>query len=358
MARRRVPTCRIVTFGVTSGVATDDAIVGPSTTETDGRVVVEADAPHDDGVAPDDGGVDAVVGRQLLEARVRPPPHRGAGGVVDRVGGEDDDVGADVGHVADVEVIGGDGRATHHEPPSIVLVRADDHAPVRQPRGRPRGALDPRVVAVGPQRLGRTGRGVGAAHLDAALVPGMQGEERPVVVPRGLRQVGEVVAVPAQLGARAVEPKDPRRDLGVRGARGGVGDLGGRPGRDGPDRRSTSAGRACRRPALRGGPSRPAPTRTRGTGPSPRRPRTPPPPSAPPGRLPRRARGRTSGSSSSTSHRRRPSVHATRVPVGSGRGSMTALGTGTIEDAPVTRSATTSCPASAAAATTWEASVA
>ena len=190
-----------------------------------GRVVVEADAPHDDGVAPDDGRVDAVVGRQLLEARVRPPPHRGARGVVDRVGGEDDDVGADVGHVADVEVVGGHGRATHHEPSSIVLVRADDHAPVRQPRGRPRRALDPRLVAVGPQRLGRTGRDVGAAHLDAALVPGMQGEERPVVVPRGLRQVGEVVAIPAQLGPRAVEPKDPGRDLGVRGARGGVGDL-------------------------------------------------------------------------------------------------------------------------------------
>ena len=154
--------------------------------------------------------------------------------------------------------------------------------------------------------------------------------------------------------------QDPRRHVGVRGAGGRVGDLGGRPVGVGRDRRSTIAAPACRRPGWRGARRRPAPTSSRGSGPSPRRPRTRPRPSAPRGRPRRPARAPTTGRRARATQSWRPSTHATRVPGGvRARDRSPRRAPARARRCPPTRSATTSCPASAAAATTrWSASVA
>ena len=325
VARRRSPTWRIVTFGVTSGVATVAA---------DGRA-----ADHGDGAAR---GRRATPGARRSCRRRRRRVCTPSSAV-------SCSTPASVHRHTEVPVASSIGLAvnTTRSSPTWATARtwrssgvtgvppttrrrrpsASEHTTTRpsaRRAGRARRPLHPRVVAVGPQRLGGARARVGAAHLDAALVARVQREQRAVVVPRRLGEVRAGRRGPTSTSVRvAVEAQDPRGDVGVRGAGGRVGDLGGRAGRGGRGRRSTSAAPGCRRPGWRGAPCRPAPTSSRGSGPSPRRRRTPPRPTAPRGRPRRRAPGPTTGRRGRAPRAagRRPTPPA--CPVGSGRGSIT-----------------------------------
>ena len=247
---------------------------------------------------------------------------------------------------AHVQVVGRDRRASHHQPPTRSASGHHRPRPSASRAGAP-GLAPPTASSwsvQSPRGTRTVGRRPGPRGA-AGRAGGGRGAGRGR--PTGLGEVGEVVRIPVDLGALAVERHGSTPYVGVRVPAAGYATLvGGRSGWAG--RRSTTAAPACRPPAWRGAPSRPATTSSRGSGPSP-----PLPNSATP--------QRTSGSSSPATHARRrrvreldtqswrPSTHATSSPVGSGRGSITAAGTGTIAAVPATRSATTSWPASAAA---------
>ena len=179
--------------------------------------------------------------------------------------------GPDVHDGADVHVVGRDRLAVDEQLARPAAVGAHDEAPVTEARRRPGRPLHPGVVLVREEDAGAAGRRIHGVDVDGPLVAGLDGDERPVVVPGPGGEVRPGLAVPADPAPGAVEPEDPRAHVGVVRARGGVGHLrrclrgsGGVGDPPAVDRRVVHrAPRAARH--------RRAPTRSRDGGPSPRR---------------------------------------------------------------------------------------
>ena len=208
VASRRSPTWRMDTFGVTSGVATvagDRA--GPPTTDDRRARGRRGDARRTTMVSPPTTAeCTPSSARELLEPVVGPPPHRRAGGVVDRVGGEHHPVVADVARRARTwrsSGVTGVPPTTSRRRPS-----ASEHITTRPSASR--------AGVPGARSTHTSSRSVQSASVapDRGSAPrtsmrrwsrGCEREQRAVVVPRRLGQVGQVVALPAHLRARAVE---------------------------------------------------------------------------------------------------------------------------------------------------------
>ena len=166
-------------------------------------------------------------GQSLAATRLAPPPHMAFGRLLHLVGEEHHPVGRGVDDGPDLEVGGGDGSPGDEQSPGAVPVAAGHQPAVAQQRGRPRDELDPAVVVLLVEQLGRARGGVGGQHVQPPLVARLDGDEhRSDLGPAHVDEVGEALAVPADLGAGAVVADDVERDEGVVRAGHRVGELG------------------------------------------------------------------------------------------------------------------------------------
>ncbi len=124
----------------------------------------------------------------------------------------------DGGHRAHLQVGRRDRLAVDEQAARPVTVGTrDQRAVVAQP-GDAGDELDPRVVAVLEQHVGRAGRRVDAHDVERPLVARQHGGDQPGLAPLHVGEVRERVAIPLDVDDRAVEADDVQRHVGVGGA--------------------------------------------------------------------------------------------------------------------------------------------
>ncbi len=143
--------------------------------------------------------------RQPVEPVGGPDVHVDDGGVVERVAGNDHPIGLGRHDAADLDVGRRDHLATDHQSPGVFPVRARHHG-LRPHEGAGAGhEFDPHVVVVGPDGRGRPALPVDHQDLDVTLITRLHRQCEAVVTPVDGREVGESVAVPADLELLVVD---------------------------------------------------------------------------------------------------------------------------------------------------------
>ena len=208
MARRRSPTCRIVTLGVTSGVATWPAIIGPPTTDmaawssSEARRTTMVSPPTDAECTPSSG-----VSCSTRSSDQRQTDVRVASSIGLAVNTTRSSPTSATARMCRSSGVTGVPPTRSRRRPSVSehtttrpsASRRESPVPAPPTRRRDRSTRLPWPPTVGRRR----GPRCAAGHEDAARAAGL-------VVPRRLREVGQIVAVPPDFGARAVELQDPR----------------------------------------------------------------------------------------------------------------------------------------------------
>jgi hypothetical protein len=130
-----------------------------------------------------------------------------------------------VEHLADLDVVRGDGLGVDEEAACTVSVRHDDQPSRLGTGGAPRDQSD-KVRVGGLEDEGRLARGlIHRKRAERPLISALHADDRAVAVPVGGRQVLERVAVPLDLGTGSVLVEDEERHVGVLHAGHGIEDL-------------------------------------------------------------------------------------------------------------------------------------